>query len=147
MGQESAQLPEGDSKLEALRDRIEAALRDPLDEQWTEVLNQWEDGSPSERKAVRVYASGLRDRLLDGLRALQSFDALKRGLAFGYVEMKGHWTRLTTQIQEQTARGDQAAEPLLYRAVCVGLIVQALDSLLTRESVEGVADVLVESLS
>lgn len=147
MGQESVELTEGDSKLEALRDRIEAALRDPLEEQWTEVLSQWEDVGPSERKAVRVYVSELRDQLLDGLRARQSFDALKRGLAFGYVEMKCHWTRLNTQIQDQTVRGDQAADPLLYRAVCVGLIVQALDSLLTRESVEGIADVLVESLS
>lgn len=147
MGQESAERIEGDSKLETLRDRIEATLRDPLEEQWTEVLNQWADGTPSERRAVRTSVSRLRDRLLDSLRALRSLEDLERGLALGYVEVKCHWTRLNTQIQHQTAQGDQFAESLLYRAACVSLIVQALDPLLTRESVEGAANVLVESLS
>lgn len=147
MGQESAEPTEVDSELEALRDRIEAALGDPLEEQWTAVLDEWSDGTPSERRAVRASVSRSRDRVLDRLRPLRSLEELERGLALGYVEMKCRWTRLHTQIQHRTIQDDQVAGSLLYRTACVSLIVQALDPLLIRESVEEVASVLVESLS
>ncbi|MFB6272732.1 MAG: hypothetical protein ABEL51_07545 [Salinibacter sp.] len=54
---------------------------------------------------------------------------------------------LNTKIQHQTATSGRPAEPLIYRATCVSLIVQALEPLLDREYVEGLADFLAEPLS
>ena len=147
MEQREDELTDVGSKLEMFRTRIETALRDSLDEQWEEVLGQWSGAAPPDRKAVRSYVSGLRDRILDSLLSINSLDELKRGLAIGYVEMKCHWTMLNTQIQHQTAQNGRPAEPLVYRATCVSLIVQALEPLLSREHVENIAESLAEPLS
>lgn len=145
------QMPNGaadvESELETLRNRVEAALGTSLDEQWDEVLGQWEEASPADRDEVRAQARALRDRLLDSLRAIGSLEELKRGLAIGYIEMKCHWTMLNTRIQQQTAQHGRPKEPLIYRATCVSLIVQGLEPLLNREYVEGVADLLADPLS
>lgn len=135
------------SKPDALRDRIETALRDPLEEQWDEVLGQWSGAAPSDREAVRSDVAELRDRILESLLTINSLEELKRGLAIGYAEMKCHWTMLNTRIQHQTAETGRPEEPLIYRATCVSLLVQALEPLLSREYVEGIADFLAEPLS
>jgi len=135
------------SSLNDLRGRIEAVLRDPLEEQWDEVLAQWSGAGPSERQAVRTYVAELRDRVLDSLLAIDTLDELRRCLAIGYVEMKCHWTMLNTRIQHQTAQNGRPDEPLIYRATCVSLIVQALEPLLSRDHVEGLADFLAEPLA
>ena len=147
MGQTTDESTQVGSNLEALQDRVETALRDPLEEQWDEVLGQWSGAAPADREAVRTHVTELRDRVLDGLLAIDTLDELKRGLAIGYVEMKCHWTMLNTRIQQQTAQSGRPEEPLIYRATCVSLIVQALEPLLSREYVEGVADFLAEPLS
>jgi len=147
MGQTADGSTQVGSELGAFRDRVEAALRDPLEEQWDEVLGQWSGAAPSDREAVRTYVAELRDRVLESLLAIDSLDEFKRGLAIGYVEMKCHWTMLNTRIQQQTAQSGRPEEPLIYRATCVSLIVQALEPLLNREYVEGVADFLAEPLS
>lgn len=134
-------------KLEALRDRVETVLRDPLEEEWDEVLGQWSGAARSDREAVRTYVGELRDRVLDSLLAIDSPEEFKRGLAIGYVELKCHWTMLNTRIQHQTAQSGRPDEPLIYRATCVSLIVQALEPMLSREYVEGIADFLAEPLS
>ena len=51
---------------------------------------------------------------------------------------------LNTRIQHQTAQNGRPDEPLIYRATCVSLIVQALEPLLNREYVESIADFLAE---
>lgn len=147
MEQETETPPDADSKPEALRTRIEAALQESLEKQWEEVLDQWTGAEAAEREAVWTYAANLRDRILNALRAADSQEALKRSLAVGYVEMKCHWTMLNTQIQHQTSRNGQPEEPLIYKATCVSLIVQALEPLLNREYVEGLTDFLAESLA
>ena len=147
MTQESDGPADVGSNVEAFRDRIETALCDPLEEQWEEVLEQWSGAAPSAREAVRTYVTELRDRMLDGLLVMSSLDELKRGLAVGYVEMKCHWTMLNTRIQHQTAQSGRPDEPLIYRATCVSLIVQALEPLLSREEVERTTDFLAEPLS
>ncbi|MFB6273886.1 MAG: hypothetical protein ABEL51_13430 [Salinibacter sp.] len=136
-----------DSTVEVLRHRIEVALQESLEEEWTEVLDQWTGASPDERRAVRSYVTGFRDRMLDSLLTIDSLEELKRGLAIAYVEVKCHWTMLNTKIQQQTAANGRPDEPLIYRATCVSLIVQALEPLLDQEYVEGLADFLVEPLS
>ncbi|WP_263786015.1 hypothetical protein [Salinibacter grassmerensis] len=136
-----------DSAFEGLKQRVETALRDPLEEQWDEVLGQWKEASSSERQAVRQYATELRDRILDSLLAADTADELRRGLALGYAEMKCHWTMLNTRIQHQTAQTGRPEEPLIYRATCVSLIVQTLEPLLSREHVEDLASFLAEPLS
>lgn len=133
-------------ELEPLREQVEAALRHPLDEQWDEVLEQWSGAAPSERKAVRSYVSGLRNRLLDALLEIEALDEFKRGVAIQYVEVKCHWTMLNTQIQYQTAREGRPDEALIYRATCVSLILQALEPFLSREHVADLADFLVEPI-
>jgi hypothetical protein len=135
---------DADSDLETLQNRIETALRESLEEQWEEVLGQWSGAAPPDRKAVRAYVSGLRDRVLESLLSIGSIEELKRGLAIGYAEMKCHWTMLNTRIQHQTAQNGRPDEPLIYRATCVSLIVQALEPLLNREYVESIADFLAE---
>lgn len=147
MEQETEESPNSDSKVEDLHSRTKAALRESLEEQWEEVLDQWSGGEASERKAVWTYVSNLRERVLDSLLAIDSLEALKRGLAIGYVEMKCHWTMLNTQIQHQTVQNGRPAEPLLYRATCVSLIVQVLEPLVSREYVEGLVDLLAEPLA
>lgn len=146
MSQEAEKSPDA-AEFEALQSRIQSALRDSLEEQWTEVLSQWSGVEAAQRNAVRTYVADLRDRILNSLLAVDSIEALRRGLAVGYVEMKCHWTMLNTQIQHQTARDGRPEEPLIYRATCVSLIVQALEPLLSREYVEGLADFLAEPLA
>mgnify|MGYP000202698431 CR=1 FL=1 len=138
---------EANSKLETLRGRIKSALQGSLEEQWDEVLGEWRGASPPDRADVRTQVAALRDRILDGLLAIESFEELKRGLAIGYIEMKCRWTMLNTQIQQQTAQEGRPDEPLIYRATCVSLIVQALEPLLSREYVENVANLLADPLS
>ena len=147
MKQETETPADADSTTEALRTRIEAALQESLEKQWEEVLDQWAGAEAAEREAVWTYAANLRDRILNALLAADSQEALKRCLAVGYVEMKCHWTMLNTQIQHQTSRNGRPEEPLIYRATCVSLIVQALEPLLNREYVEGLTDFLAESLA
>lgn len=147
MGQTTDGSTQVGSELEALRDRIETALRDPLEEQWDEVLGQWSGATSSDREAVRTYVAELRDRVLESLMSIDSLEEVRRGLAIGYLEMKCHWTMLNTRIQHQTAQSGRPEEPLIYRATCVSLIVQALEPLLSREYVDGIADFLAEPLS
>jgi len=147
MGQKTDEPTDAGSNVEVLRDRIETALRDPLEEEWDEVLGQWSGAAPSDREAVRTYVTERRDRVLDALLAIDSLEELKRGLALGYVEMKCHWTMLNARIQQQTAQSGRPEEPLVYRATCVSLIVQALEPLLSREHVKGLADFLADPLS
>jgi hypothetical protein len=147
MEQETDKTTQIGSELDALRDRVEMALRDSLEEQWEDVLGQWSGAAPSDREDVRAEVTELRDRVLEGLLAIDSRDEFKRGLALGYVEMKCHWTMLNTRIQHQTAQSGRPEEPLIYRATCVSLIVQALEPLISREHVEGLANSLAEPLS
>ena len=146
MEQESKEPTDVDS-VEGLHRRVETTLRESLESEWAEVLTQWSGASPDERQAVQSYVTGLRDRLLDTLLTIDSQEELRRGLAIAYVEMKCHWTMLNTKIQHQTAENGRPAEPLIYRATCVSLIVQALEPLLEREHVEVMADFLAEPLS
>jgi hypothetical protein len=147
MEQEKEESPDADSKVEVLQGRIQTALQDALEEQWKEVLDQWRGAETSERETVWTYVANLRDRILNSLLAVDSLEALKRGLAVGYVEMKCHWTMLNTQIQHQTAQNGRPEESLIYRATCVSLIVQALEPLLSREYVAGLADFFAEPLA
>jgi hypothetical protein len=132
--------------VRSLHDRIEDALRGSLDEQWDEVLDQWIEAAPSERKAVRAYVSGLRNRMLRALLDIETEEELERGLATQYIEVKCHWTMLNTQIQHQTARDGEPDEDLIYRATCVSLIIQSLEPLLSQERVDNLTAFLAEPL-
>lgn len=147
MGLDTDEATGADPTLDDLRERTETALRDSLEAQWDEVLEQWSGVSPADRQAVRRDVAKLRDRILDSLLSIDTVDELRRCLAVGYVEMKCHWTMLNTRIQHQTARNGRPDEPLIYRATCVSLIVQALEPLLSRKHVEGLADFLAEPLA
>jgi hypothetical protein len=135
-----------DEQIQALHDRIEEALRGDLDDQWAEVLENWDAAAPSERKAVKAYVSGLRNRILRALLDIDTEEELQRGLATQYIEMKCHWTMLNTQIQHQTARDGEAADDLIYRATCVSLIIQNLEPLLSQERVDNLTAFLAEPL-
>jgi len=135
-----------EQSVDTMHDQIETALRGELDDQWNEVLDQWERAAPSERKAVRAYVSGLRNRILRALLDIDTEEELRRGLATQYVEVKCHWTMLNTQIQAQTAREGQAKEDLIYRATCVSLIIQRLEPLLNQDRVDKLTAFLAEPL-
>ena len=135
-----------DEPVETRHERIEEALRGSLDTQWDAVLDDWSGCAPSERKAVRAYVSGLRNRMLGALLDIDTKDELERGLATQYIEVKCHWTMLNTQIQHQTARDGQATDDLIYRATCVSLIIQALEPLLSQERVDRLTAFLAEPL-
>jgi hypothetical protein len=137
---------DADEHVQALHDQIEEALRGALDTQWEEVLDEWTGAAPSERKAVRAYVSGLRNRMLRTLLDIEAQEELERGLATQYIEVKCHWTMLNTQIQHQTARDGQAEEDLIYRATCVSLIIQNLEPLLSQERVDNLTAFLAEPL-
>lgn len=147
MGLDTDEATGADPTLDDLRERTETALRDSLEAQWDEVLEQWSGASSADRQAVRRDVAKLRDRILDSLLSIDTVDELRRCLAVGYVEMKCHWTMLNTRIQHQTAQNGRPDEPLIYRATCVSLIVQALEPLLSRKHVEGLADFLAEPLA
>jgi replication fork clamp-binding protein CrfC len=132
--------------VQALHDRIEEALRGSLDSQWDQVLDEWDEAAPSERKAVRAYVSGLRNRMLRALLDIETEEELERGLATQYIEVKCHWTMLNTQIQHQTARDGRAKDDLIYRATCVSLIIQNLEPLLSQERIDNLTAFLAEPL-
>jgi hypothetical protein len=119
-------------------------MRDELNDQWQEVLDHWEDGEPSQKRAVKAYVSGLRNRMLNGLLEIDEADELNRAIAIQYVEAKCHWTMLNTRIQNQTSREGMASNDLMYRATCVSLIIQALEPLLTQERVDNLTTFLAE---
>ena len=133
-------------RVQLLHDRIEEALRGGLDAQWGQVLEEWDRAAPSERKAVRAYVSGLRNRMLRSLLDIETEDELERALATQYIEVKCHWTMLNTQIQHQTSRDGQPEEDLIYRATCVSLIIQNLEPLLSQERVDNLTAFLAEPL-
>jgi hypothetical protein len=135
-----------DEPVTVLHDRIEEALRGALDRQWDEVLDEWTGAAPSERKAVKAYVSGLRNRILGTLLDIDTQDELQRGLATQYIEMKCHWTMLNTQIQHQTARDGSPDDDLIYRATCVSLIIQSLEPLLSQERIDNLTAFLAEPL-
>lgn len=143
---ETANSVDAAEPVEALHERIEDTLRGSLDQQWEEVLDQWEGAAPSERKAVQAYVSGLRNRILGALLDIDTEEELQRGLATQYIEMKCHWTMLNTQIQHQTARDGGPEEDLLYRATCVSLIIQSLEPLLSQERIDNLTAFLAEPL-
>ena len=143
---ENSDTVDADEHVQALHDQIEEALRGALDTQWEEVLDEWTGAAPSERKAVRAYVSGLRNRMLRTLLDIEAQEELERGLATQYIEVKCHWTMLNTQIQHQTARDGQAEEDLIYRATCVSLIIQNLEPLLSQERVDNLTAFLAEPL-
>ncbi|MEF8864768.1 MAG: hypothetical protein V5A20_03305 [Salinibacter sp.] len=147
MGHNAGELTSTDLTFDELRQRVQTALCDSLEEEWEEVLEQWAGTAPSERQAVRRHVAELRDQVLDSLLATETLEELKRGLALGYAEMKCRWTMLNTRIQHQTAQSGRPDEPLIYRATCVSLIVQALEPLLSREHVEDLASFLAEPLA
>lgn len=144
--QTNAKRADTDDSIQALHDRIEEALLGALDDQWDEVLGEWIEATPSERKAVRAYVSGLRNRMLRALLDIDTEEELERGLATQYIEVKCHWTMLNTQIQHQTARSGEPDEDLIYRATCVSLIVQNLEPLLSQEHVDRLTSFLAEPL-
>lgn len=135
-----------DTDVQSLHDHIKEALREGLDTQWQKVLDSWKGAAPSERKAVKAYVSGLRNRILRSLLDIDTREELQRGLATQYIEMKCHWTMLNTQIQHQTARDGEAEEDLIYRATCVSLIIQSLEPLLSQERVDNLTAFLAEPL-
>jgi len=135
-----------DDSVQALHDRIEEALRGGIDDQWDEVLAEWTEAVPSERKAVRAYVSGLRNRMLRALLDIDTEDELERALATQYIEVKCHWTMLNTQIQHQTARSGEPDQNLIYRATCVSLIIQNLEPLLSQERIDNLTAFLAEPL-
>lgn len=132
------------SSVASLHDRIRGTLRDDLNDQWQEVLDHWEEGESSQKRAVKAYVSGLRNRMLSGLLEIDTMDELNRAIAIQYIEMKCHWTMLNTRIQNQTARNGQANNNLVYRATCVSLIIQALEPLLSQERVDNLTTFLAE---
>ena len=137
---------DAEAPVATLHDEIETALRGDLDDQWDGVLDEWPEGTSSERKAVKAYVSGLRNRILSSLLDIDTRDELERGLATQYIEVKCHWTMLNTRIQHQTARDGEAEEALIYRATCVSLIIQSLEPLLSQDRVDRLTAFLAEPL-
>ncbi len=131
-------------RVQKIHSKIETSLRGEIDDQWEEVLDNWETAAQSQRKAVKAYVSGLRNRMTRGLLEIDSLEELQRGVAIQYVEAKAHWMMLNTQIQHQTNRDGQAADDLIYRATCVSLIVQALEPLLSQTRVDSLTNFLAE---
>jgi hypothetical protein len=138
--------PNETKKVQNLHDQIEATLRDRLDDQWDEVLSGWEGGAPSQKKAVRAYVSGLRNRIVRSLMEIDTIEELERGVAIQYIEVKCHWTMLNTRIQNQTASDGMADNNLIYRATCVSLIIEGLEPLLSQERVDRLTNMLAEPL-
>lgn len=143
---DEAETVDANERVQTLHDRIEEALRGTLDSQWDQVLDEWDEAAPSERKAVRAYVSGLRNRMLRALLDIETEEELERGLATQYIEVKCHWTMLNTQIQHQTARDGHAEDDLIYRATCVSLIIQNLEPLLSQERIDNLTAFLAEPL-
>jgi len=135
-----------DSSVQQLRDNVETALRDDLDEQWKDVLDQWAEVPSPRRKAVRTYVAGLRNRILKTLQDIDTADEMHRGLAIHYIEAKCHWTTLNIRIQQQTSENGRPEEHLLYRASCVSLILQHIEPFLRREQVERLTSALADPL-
>lgn len=131
-------------EVASIHSKIESALRGDLDEKWDMVLDEWPEAAQSQRKAVRAYVSGLRNRMYRTLMEIDSLEELERGVGIQYVEVKAHWMMLNTQIQHQTDRDGRAADDLIYRATCVSLIVQALEPLLSQNRVDSLTNFLAE---
>lgn len=125
---------------------IHEALEDPLDAQWDTVLDDWGGGTTAQRRAIRAYVSGVRNRIVQTLDDLEEVDEIRQALGVQYLEMKCHWTLLNTQIQSQTARNGSPDEALMYRATCVSLIIQAIEPLLSQERINTLTQMLAEPM-
>lgn len=136
--------PTTEISTEEQHERVHDALESPLDTQWGQVLDQWDSGTLAQKRAVRAYVSGLRNRIIQTLDDLDSVDEIRQALAVQYLEMKCHWTLLNTQIQSQTARNGMPDGPLMYRATCVSLIIQAIEPLLSQSRIDTLTQMLAE---
>ncbi|MFO8233421.1 MAG: hypothetical protein R6U20_12235 [Longimonas sp.] len=132
--------------VEEQNNAIHDALEDPLDEQWKTVLSEWDGGTTAQRRAIRAYVSGVRNRIVQTLDDLEEVNEIRQALAVQYLEMKCHWTLLNTQIQSQTARDGVPDEALMYRATCVSLIIQAIEPLLSQERINTLTQMLAEPI-
>lgn len=132
-------------KVAFIHDHIRSALHDGMEDRWEEVLSDT-DIPASRRQAVEAYVNGLRNRVWNSLRDIQTVDELERGLVIQYLELKSRWTMLNVQIQHQTRRSGAAEPELTYRATCVSLLVEALEPLLSQERVDTLAEVLAEPI-
>lgn len=135
-----------DKKVGYVHDQIRKALDEDLDEQWEDVLLEWEAASPSQREMVKTHVSGIRNRVLNSLGEIESIGGLEKALAIQYVELKARWTMLNTQIQSQTRQDGDPDDELVYRATCISLIIQALEPLLRQEQVDALTSRLNESI-
>lgn len=124
-----------ETSVKELRSGVQHALTDPLDDHWEEVLDQWEEASPSMREKMLKDLNYLRDHMLDVLLEIESKDGLQQGVAFQYVAMKGHWATILAQIHSQT-ENQQGTERLIYRASCMSVLIQRLEALLCWEDID-----------
>lgn len=134
------------ARLATLRERLNSQLGEALEEQLTEVLEQWSTGEVSDREAVREEVVSLRDRLLAFLSECTSAEALRRGTAVAYSEAKCRWISLTLAIQERTQQEGRVDDRLVHRATCVSLVVQQLEELVRQDDLQEIADFLTEPL-
>lgn len=132
-------------KVEYIHDHIRSALHEGMEDRWEEVLSGGDIAS-SRQQAVTAYVNGLRNRVWNSLKDIQTVEALERGLVIQYLELKSRWTMLNVQIQHQTRRDGTPNPELTYRATCVSLLVEALEPLLSQERVDALAEVLAEPL-
>lgn len=132
-------------KVEYIHDHIRSALHEGMEDRWEEVLSG-ADIASSRQQAVTAYVNGLRNRVWNSLKDIQTVEALERGLVIQYLELKSRWTMLNVQIQHQTRRDGTPNPELTYRATCVSLLVEALEPLLSQERVDALAEVLAEPL-
>lgn len=143
---DAADGPESEQeRVRAVHAVIRQLLLEDLDAVWDEVLDTWSQGTPTERRAVRAYVTGLRNRVAQSLLDIRDMDELEYSIAIQYVELRCHWTMLNTRIQNQTADG-QPDERLLYRATCVSQIIDALESLLPSASIDRLSEFVAEPL-
>jgi len=137
--------PSEQEKVTYIHDHIQESLHDGMDERWETVLAD-ADVASSRRQAVKAYVRGLRNRVWNSLRDIQSVDELERGLVIQYLELKSRWTMLNVQIQHQTRQSGSATPELTYRATCLSLVVEALEPLLSQDRVDALAEVLAEPI-
>lgn len=137
---------EEEPTVEGLQGRLRKALCGPLDAQWSAVLEQASDLPPSGRKEVRASVSALRNQLLERLLEIDERAALEQGIALQYLELKCRWATLTMMLQRQSARQEGVEDPLLYRATCLSVILQALEPFRAEGRLSDLTDALLEPL-
>ena len=128
--------PSVDTTSTSIKEQLKTALVEALEEKWNRMIEGWDEQSDAKRKALSSFLSGLRNRLYFIISDMESDLDIQRSIALYYVEMQCQWTLLNLKLQHSHSVSNEVPKDLMYRAACISLIIESLESFTSLKDLE-----------